>query len=79
MKFKNTQNDYIEEVSGLTWLWALLFGGIYFAVKGIWTHAIVGIVLAVPTFGLSWVIYAFFAKNIVRASYLKKGWVEVSD
>lgn len=74
--FENPANGYQEEVS-LPWLWALLFGGFYFAVKGIWTHASVGLGLAFLTFGISWVVYPFFASTIVRRHYLRKGWREV--
>lgn len=75
MKFKNPANSYVEE-SPRPWLWALLFGFFYFAYKGSWEHAIIGAILALPTVGLSWVVYAFFARSIVRGTYLKKGWVE---
>lgn len=36
-------------------LWRLLFGGFYFAVKGVWTHAVAGLLLAMITFELSWI------------------------
>jgi hypothetical protein len=76
MKFQNPANGYVEETKD-AWLWCLLFGCIYFAVKGIWTHAIAAAVLAILTVGLSWLIYPFFANDIVRTHYLRKGWVEV--
>lgn len=79
MKFKNPQNDYVEEVSDDTWLWALLFGGFYFAYKGIWIHFIIGLILAIMTFGVSWFIYPLFARSIVIAHYQKSGWQVVSD
>ena len=65
MKFRNPNNGYEEEVSNLVWLWCLLFGFIYFAIKGVWTHAIVGLVLAMVTMGFSWLIYPFFAKGAI--------------
>ena len=79
MKFKNTKNNYIEEVSSLSWLWCFLFGFIYFAIKGIWRHAIVSLVLAFVTFGISWFIYPFFIKSIIRKDYLRRGWKELKD
>jgi len=62
-----------------------LFGFVYFAVKGIWTHAIVSLVLVIAlgswSWGIGgllvWLIYPFFARSIVRAHYLRRGWVEV--
>ena len=78
MKFKNPSNGYVEEVSAVAWLWVLLFGTIYFAVKGVWTHALVSLILAVLTAGISWLVYPFFASGMMRRHYLKKGWVEVT-
>ncbi len=77
MIFRNQQNGYEEEVSSIVFLWVLLFGGIYFAVKGVWAHAVVGLVLAFFTYGISWLRYPFFASSIMRRHYLKQGWVEV--
>jgi hypothetical protein len=84
MKFKNTVNDHVE-TSNFCFLWCSLFGPIYLAAKGIWSHAFVlmigGIVLGATVFfpWSFWIVYAFFAKKIVRNSYLKKGWVEAAD
>ena len=74
-KFKNPSNDYVEEAPSLAWLWALLFGPLYFAIKGVWPHALGSLVLAIVTFGISHFIYFFFANSIIRKSYLKKGWI----
>ena len=76
MKFKNPSNGYIEEVSSGVWLWVLLFGTIYFVVKGVWTHALVSLIFGLLTVGISWLIYPFFASGM-RRYYLKKGWIEV--
>ena len=77
-KYRNPQNDYVETISPFCWLWTLLFGAIYFAVKGVWTHFVVGIILAVITVGISWLIYPYFAKSILQKHYLKQGYVAVS-
>jgi len=77
LRFRNPSNGYTEKVSGFAWLWTLLFGGFYFAVKGVWTHAIVGLLIVAPTFGISWLVYPFFARSIMRTHYLRKGWIEV--
>ena len=76
--YTNPANNYTEYVS-YPGLWTLLFGFFYFASKGIWRHAIVSLLLAGPTFGLSWLIYPFFAADIVESHYLGKGWVKASD
>lgn len=76
MIFKNKENDYVEEASA-PWLWVLVFGMFYFMFKGIWSHAVIGFILGFMTFGVSWLIYPFFANGIVRKHYLHKGWVEL--
>ena len=60
-------------------LWCLLFGCIYFAAKGIWTHAVAAFLLAIFTLGLSWLIYPLFARQIVRTHYLRRGWQQVDE
>lgn len=75
--FRHPLSGRTESV-GPAWLWALLFGAFYFAYKGIWTHAIIGFVLAFLTLGVSWIAYAILAPGIVRKSYLQRGWVSVT-
>jgi hypothetical protein len=76
LTFRNPTNGYTETASA-PWLWCLLFGFLYFAVKGIWTHAVASLLLAALTAGLSWLIYPFFARGIVKRHYLRSGWVHV--
>ncbi len=78
MRFRNPSNGYIENAS-LAPLWCLLFGGFYFAAKGVWTHSVAGFGLAVFTFGFSWIIYPFFASQVMRTHYLRRGWLEVRE
>ena len=37
--FRNPANGHIERIDG-AWAWVLLFGCIYFAAKGVWTHVL---------------------------------------
>jgi hypothetical protein len=74
--FKNPANGYVDEVNDAP-LWCLLFGCFYFAVKGVWTHAIAAFFLAIVTVGISWLIYPFFATPIIRKHYLQCGWFEI--
>lgn len=73
IKFKNPSNGFVEESSS-PWLWCLLFGTFYFMFKGVWTHAVLSFIVAVFTGGLSWLIYPFFAKQILITHYNKMGW-----
>jgi VIT1/CCC1 family predicted Fe2+/Mn2+ transporter len=78
MPFKNPSNGYIEDYSSFgAFFLTLLFGPIYLAVKGVWTHVVASVFLALLTAGISWLIYPFFAPSIIRKSYLRKGWIEV--
>jgi len=77
MKFNNPANDYIEEVSVIAWFWILLIGPLYSAFKGMWGHAIGSVILAALTAGISWLIYPFFTKFIIRKYYLRYGWIEI--
>jgi hypothetical protein len=74
--FRNPANGYIEDI-GTPWLWCLFFGCIYFAVRGIWTHAIAAALLAIITCGASLFVYPFFARQIVETHYLRRGWSAV--
>jgi hypothetical protein len=76
LRFRNPANGYEEDV-GSPWLWCLLFGPIYFAAKGVLTHALASLVLAVISHGISWILYPFFARRIVEKHYLRNGWVPV--
>tara|TARA_B100000886_G_C20161534_1_gene382276 strand:- start:201 stop:440 length:240 start_codon:yes stop_codon:yes gene_type:complete len=79
MIFKNPHNGYIEDsATPLSWLWVLLFGPLYWVVRGVWSHAIAHFILALFTFGIAHLIYPFFTYSILRKSYLKKGWIEVN-
>lgn len=77
IRFKHPMNGYAEDVPPDVWVYVLLFGGIYFLVKGVWTHAVVSFVAAFFTFGVSWLIYPMFAKKIMISHYLRKGWIPV--
>ena len=61
-----------------SWAWVLLFGCVYFAVKGVWTHAAASLLLALVTAGFSWLVYPFFARAVLRGHYSAKGWISVS-
>jgi hypothetical protein len=76
MRFQHPSNGYIEECAS-PWLWTLLFGFFYFAYKGIWGHALLGAIVGLCSAGLSWCIYPFFARGIIRAAYVRAGWQEL--
>lgn len=73
--YKHPTSGRVEHVGEHPWLWVLLFGFFYFAYKGAWAHAVLGIFLAAITFGFSWLLYPFFARSIMKAHYERAGWV----
>ena len=56
-------------------LWTLLFGCFYFLLRGVYTHALISAGAAIITAGISWLIYPFFAQNIVRNHMVRERWV----
>jgi hypothetical protein len=89
MQFKNIENGYVETKS-VPWLWALLFGGLYFIVCGIWAPILIQAIIAGFLYSIMGppatlimvlvaIIYAAIAPSLVRNSYLRKGWIEITD
>lgn len=77
MTYINQANGHRETVGTLgPVIWTLLFGPLYFMVRGVWSHAVLSIIIGIITVGLSWFIYPFFAPGIVRKNYLSRGWKE---
>ncbi|MFC0019515.1 hypothetical protein [Roseibacillus persicicus] len=75
MEFENPTNGYVEEVDG-AWFYTLLFGCFYLAYKGAWMAAIFAVIVAIFTFGISWLLLPIFAADILKKSYLQRGWIE---
>lgn len=77
--FENPDNGYVVQVSTSDAFLVLLFGSLYFAAKGVWSHAIVSLIVAIATIGISWLVYPFFTRSIMEDHYLKMGWRELFD
>jgi hypothetical protein len=78
--FLNPHTGAIGRVTkrGAFWL-TVCFGCFYLAYKEVWLHAAIAAVLAIFSYGLSWLIYPFFAYRIIVDSYRRKGWIEADD
>lgn len=83
--FENPANGYRETIGGGAIAGALFLGPLYFLAKGLWTHAIIWLVLglfflwATPPFVVFLPpIYAALAPSLLTANYLRKGWKEVA-
>lgn len=86
--YRNPVNGYEETVSSASSFWAFFFGVFWFAVKGLWGHVVIQLLLGAvllgslggPGFMLYLVvnaIYCALAPSILEKSYLRRGWVEV--
>jgi peptidoglycan biosynthesis protein MviN/MurJ (putative lipid II flippase) len=76
MVFKHLSTERIESAS-CPWLWTLLFGPLYFALKGVWSHVFISIVVAALTSGFSTIIYPLFSNKIIEKHYMDSGWIRM--
>lgn len=76
--FKNprTGDQVSIEKAGL---WTFLFGPLYFAHRGIWSHAAISFVVALVTYGVGWLVYPFFARGILRKHLVAQGWTAIKE
>ena len=72
LRFRNPANGYEETVNPSFW-YALLLGPYYFMMHGVWTHAVIHLLLS----PLSWLVYPFLARKLIIQNYLREGWVLV--
>ena len=80
IKFENPQNGYAENYDTIkSPIWCALFGPFYWLIRGNWFHAILSAIPAIFTYGLSNIVYAFFANKININDYGKKGWIIKKD
>jgi hypothetical protein len=74
----NPVNEYkTDDGSILCPLWAFLFGGVYFAVRGNWSWFFLWMILFVGSLGLAWFVIPFFTRKINRTFLLRKGFKDV--
>jgi len=76
MIITNPLNNYSESISYFdTFTSTLLFGVLYFAYRRVWNHFFIGLILAITTMGISWLIYPFFSYWMIKKHYLRNGWI----
>jgi hypothetical protein len=90
--FENPSNGYREEAfTGLTPLWALLFGPLHALYRGLWPSFIIGVIViftltaiggaaggVIGLLGFS-VFHAINAGMALEQKYKQKGWLPVKD
>lgn len=78
MEFQHPDSDYTEKsASFFSWLWVLLFGPLYWVIRGVWRHAVAHLILVVITAGIAHFVYPFFTYAILEKHYLKQGWTKL--
>ncbi|WP_149242981.1 hypothetical protein [Dyadobacter sp. 32] len=77
-KFKNPANNYVETATTpFSFLLCMLFGPLYFLMKGNFKHSLLSLILMVMTAGVSNFIYPFGVYVINKEYYMKRGWIAV--
>ena len=82
LKFKNLANGYVIEIDSPEF-WAFLVGPLFFAYKGVWKPAIICVIAAIFTLGVSiifqLIILPIYAREIFCHYFLMRGWADVTD
>ncbi len=82
-RYRNPANGYRESVTPLSILGAFLLGPIWFAIQGLWAHALVLLLLVMlfsgfflfwPLLLLASVCYSNAENWLISRDYLRKGW-----
>lgn len=60
---------------GFSWP-CLFFGCLWYLYKGMWGWAMISLCLALATFGISWLVFPFFANGQYAAALLKRGYLD---
>src|SRR6185295_1345825 len=68
-------NHSTEEIwEGFSWP-CLFCGFLWYMYKGMWGWGIIALILAVSTFGISWLIFPFFANGQYAKALLERGYL----
>lgn len=68
-------NGAVEEIwEGFSWP-CLFLGFIWHIYKGMWGWGVIALILAIFTYGISWLVFPFFANEQHAKSLLKRGYL----
>ena len=74
-KAYNPINGAEEEIwEGFSWP-CLFFGFLWYLYKGMWGWGIIALILAIITWGISWIVFPLFANEQYAKSLLKQGYL----
>jgi hypothetical protein len=85
-RYRNPANGYSERVTPLSVLGAFLLGPIWYALQGLWAHALIqllaivlfsGFFLFWPLIVVVWLLYTVLAPWLLARDYLRRGWQRV--
>jgi hypothetical protein len=85
-RYRNPANGYSESVTLLSMLGAFLLGPIWYALQGLWAHALIqllaiilfsGFFLFWPLIVVVWLLYALAAPWLLSRAFLRRGWQRV--
>lgn len=79
MRFRQPKSGNTADIYDPVWVPALIFGTVYFLYKQLWLNAIISLIAAIATVGLSWFVYPFFSHMLVRWEYRQRGWLVRDD
>ncbi|MEI8103058.1 MAG: SHOCT domain-containing protein [Chlorobium sp.] len=72
-------NGAAEEIwEGFSWP-CFFFGCFWFGFKNMWGWAVLAFVAAIGTFGISWIICAFFANSLYATHLRKQGYLTETE
>jgi hypothetical protein len=66
--------DRVQILKGFSWP-CFFFGCFWYVAKGLWGMGILAFLLALVTWGISWLVFPFFANDQYRKSLLKDGYL----
>lgn len=64
----------VEIWEGFSWP-CLFLGFIWYVFKGLWGWALIALILALSTFGLSWLVFPFFANGQHAKALMERGYL----
>jgi hypothetical protein len=66
--------ERVQTYEGFSWP-CFFAGGFWYVAKGMWGLGIFGLLLALVSYGLSWLVFPFFANGHYRKSVIKNGYI----
>ena len=79
MRFKNPKSGEAIDLYEPLWIVVLLLGAIYLLFKKLWICAVISLVCAIFTVGISWFFFPLISRPLIRWELKQRGWLDTSD